>query len=120
MSEAKLRIDTRYSRICIHRQALKAIGDPPFLNFGYDPDTMRLMIIGSWIDDRKSVRVRHDNSGSVYVFSKPLLQGIRSVSHVLTGTASYLITGEIRETDRILIFPLKDAEKISEMSPDSP
>lgn len=120
MSEAKLRIDTRYFRMCIHRQALKAIGDPTFLNFGYDPDTMRLMIMGSWVDDRKSVRVRYDNSGSVYVFSKPLLQGIREVSHVLTGKASYLVMGEIREADRILIFPLRNAEKISEIASDSP
>ena len=114
MSDVKLRIDTRYFRMCIHRQALKSIGDPPFLNFGYDPDGVFLMVIGTWVDDRKSVRVRQDNSGSVYVFSKPLLTGIRQVSHILTATASYLVKGEAREKDRYLIFPLKDAEIISE------
>ena len=114
MSDVKIRIDTRYFRICIHRQALKAIGEPAFLNFGYDPDTMRLLVVGSWVDDRKSVRVRYDNSGSVYVFSKPLLQGIRQVSHVLTARGSYIVEGEARSTDKVLIFPLAKAEKISE------
>lgn len=114
MNDVKLRIDTKYFKMCIHRQALKAIGDPPFLNFGYDPDTMRLMIIGSGVNDRKSVRVRFDRSGSVYVFSKPLLVGIRQVSRILMSTASYLVQGEAWETERFLIFPLQDAEIISE------
>ena len=114
MSDVKLRIDTRYFRMCIHRQALKAISDPLFLHFGYDPETTRLLIVGSWVDDRKSVRVRYDNSGSVYVYSKPLLQGIRQVSHVLMDRASYIVEGTAQESERILIFPLGKAEVISE------
>ena len=115
MSDVKLRIDTRYYRICIHRQALKAIGNPTFLNFGCDPDTMRLLVVGSWVDDRKSVRVRYNKSGSVYVYSKPLLQGIREVSHILMEEASYLVAGEAREDERILIFPLGKTEKLFEI-----
>lgn len=109
MRDVKIRIDTRYYKICIHRQALKQIQNPPFLNFGYDPDTMRLLVIGTWVDDRKSVRVRYDNSGSVYVFSKSLLTGIREVSHILTEIGSYLVEGEVREDEKLLIFPLNDA-----------
>lgn len=114
MSDTKLRIDTRYFRMLIYRQALKAIGDPAFINFGYDPDTMRLMVMGSWVDDRKSVRVRQNKSGSVYVFSKPLIVGIRKVSNILTEEASYLVEGEVQESERIIIFPLKDAQITSE------
>lgn len=110
MSEIRLRIDMKYFRICIHRQALKAIGDPKFINFGYDPDGMRMMIMGSWVDDRKSVRVRQSKTGSVYVFSKPLLEGIRNVSNILTENASYLVEGEVSESEKNIIFPLKDAE----------
>ena len=65
----------------------------------------------------ESIRVRYDNSGSVYVFSKPLLQGIRQVSHVLTARGSYIVEGEARSTDKVLIFPLAKAEKISESWP---
>ena len=120
MNEIKLRIDTRYSRICIHRQALKAIGDPPFLSFGYQPEELCLMIMGSWVDDRKSVRVRYDNSGSVYVFSKPLIQGIRQVSHILMESGSYLVDGKAWETNHILLFPLKEAKILSEEPQKSP
>ena len=112
MSNVKIRIDTRYFKICIHRQALKRIQNPPFLNFGYDPDTMRLLVMGNWVDDRKSVRVRYDNSGSVYVFSKPLLTGIREVSHILTETGSYLVEGEVRNDEKILMYPLSCAQKL--------
>ena len=114
MSDVKLRIDTRYFRMCIHRQALKAIGNPMFLHFGYDPDSMRLLVVGSWVDDRKSVRVRYDKSGSVYVYSKPLLLGIREVSHILMEQASYIVAGEAREDERILIFPLGENAILSE------
>ena len=114
MSDVKLRIDTRYFRMCIHRQALKAIGNPMFLHFGYDPDSMRLLVVGSWVDDRKSVRVRYDKSGSVYVYSKPLLLGIREVSHILMEQASYIVAGEAWEDERILIFPLGENEILSE------
>jgi len=111
MHDVKIRIDTRYYKICIHRQALKQIQNPPFLNFGYDPETMRLLVIGTWVDDRKSLRVRYSHSGSVYVFSKPLLTGIREVSHILTESGSYLVEGEVRENEKILLFPLGDTHK---------
>jgi len=111
MHDVKIRIDTRYYKICIHRQALKQIQNPPFLNFGYDPETMRLLVIGTWVDDRKSLRVRYNHSGSVYVFSKPLLTGIREVSHILTESGSYLVEGEVRENEKILLFPLGDTHK---------
>lgn len=109
MNEIKIRIETRYFRINIHKQALKAIGNPPFLNFGYQPEKMKLMIMGSWLDDRKSVRVRYEVSGSIYIFSKPLIQGIREVSHILMNEGSYIVEGAATETESILIFPLKEA-----------
>ena len=106
----KLRIDTRYNRMCIHRQALKAIGDPSFLSLGYDPESKRLMVMSS-IEDGKSLRVRHDSSGSVYVRSKPLLTGIRQVSHILEHTGTYLVEGKVWSS--ILVFPLSEARIFS-------
>lgn len=114
MSDVKLRIDTRYFRFCIHRQALKAIGSPTFLTFGYHPEEQRLMVVGTWADNKQSVRIRFDSCGSVYIYSKPLIQGIRQVSHILMATGSYLVSGEARASDHILIFSLREAEIISE------
>ena len=56
--ELKIRISTRYNRICIHRKTMKAIGDPTYIHLGYRSDTKELMVLGTWVDDRKSIRVR--------------------------------------------------------------
>ena len=114
MSDVKIRIDTKNYRINIHRQALSAIGDPPFLNFGYEPESTQLMVIGTWIDDRKSVRVRHDRSGSVYVYSKALLFGIKEVSGILTEAGSYIAEGDVMKSGREILFTLRNARFISE------
>ena len=112
MGNVKLRIDTRYFRMCIHRYALKIIGDPPFLNFGYDPESMRLVVIATWEDDHKSFRVRYDNSGSVYIHSKTLLVGIRKVSHILMEKGSYLVEGEVWRDKKMIVFPLQEAKAL--------
>ena len=111
MNNVKLRIDTRYFRMCIHRQALKIIGDPPFLIFGYDPGSTRLAVIGTRIDDRKSFRVRYDSSGSVYIHSKSLILGIREVSQIFIEEGSYLVDGEVWKTRGMLVFPLRNASR---------
>ena len=85
MSEQELtiRIDTRYNRFCIHRKTLRAIGDPAFVCLGYRAQTKELMLLGTWTDERGSIRVRYDGSGSFYINSKGLIEGIRCVSNIL-------------------------------------
>ena len=117
MSNVKIRIDTKNYRINIHRHALKAIGDPPFLNFGYDRDSMLLRVDGNWVNDGKTVRVRVDNSGSVYVYSKSLLVGIQEVSSILTAPGSYLAEGVVMEHEKAIFFSLRSAQLLNEKSP---
>ncbi|MBE6045576.1 MAG: hypothetical protein E7221_02620 [Clostridiales bacterium] len=112
--ELTIRIDTRYNRFCIHRKTLKAIGNPAFVHLGYRADTKELMIIGTWLDDRRSIRVRYDTAGSFYINSKGLVEGIRSVSQVLLGDGSYIVTGEKADHIPAISFPLADAELSSE------
>ena len=112
MTEVRLRIDTKYNNFHIHRQALYAIGDPPFLNFGYDPESMELLVAGTWIDDLKSVRVHYTKEGSVYFYSKPLITGIRKVSNILTKTGSYFVDGEV--IGKLIIYPLGEAKMANE------
>lgn len=107
--EYTIRIDTRYNRICIHRKTLKAIGDPLFIHLGYLAKTKELMVLGTWVDDRKSIRVRFDGSGSFFVVSKALIEGIRSVSGILKGNGSYLAVGKKAETIPAISFSLAEA-----------
>ena len=107
--ELTIRIDPRYYRICIHRKTLKAIGNPKYIHFGYLAKTKELMILGTWIDDRRSVRVRFNNKGSFFVTSKALIEGIREVSKILLEDTSYLITGKRVEHIPAISFSLNNA-----------
>ena len=112
MTEVRLRIDTKYNHFHIHRQALYAIEDPPFLNFAYDPESMELMVIGTWIDDLNAVRVNYTKNGSVLFFSKPLITGIRTVSNILTKSGSYFVDGKV--IGKSIIYPLGNAKMANE------
>ena len=111
MSEQELtiRIDTRYNRFCIHRKTLRAIGNPTYIHLGYRADTKALMVLGTWVDDRKSIRVRYTGSGSFYVNSKGLIEGIRSVSQILLEDVSYIVAGEKADQFPAIFFPLAGA-----------
>jgi len=111
--EYTIRIDTRYNRICIHRKTLKAIGDPLFIHLGYLAKTKELMVLGTWVDDRKSIRVRFNNSGSFFVVSKALIEGIRSVSGILKENGSYLAVGKKADNIPAISFSLSDAETVA-------
>ena len=99
-----MRIDTRYCRFNIHRKAISAIGDPPFIKFGYTARTRELGVSGVWTDDMKSIRVRYNEGGSFYICSKGLLEGIRSEAGALLEEGSYLLEGEAAGTE--IRFPL--------------
>ena len=112
--ELKIRIDTRYNRICIHRKTLRAIGDPYFIHLGYHVETKELMVLGTWIDDRRSIRVRLTGDGSFNINSKGLIDGIRSVSHILQDNSSFLLTGKKAENLPAVSFSLADISPTSE------
>lgn len=112
-NELTLRIDTKYNRISIHRKTITAIGDPTFIHFGYEPKLKSLMILGTWVDDTGAVRVVFDSSGSFYIHSKRLIEGIRHVGNVLTQPGSFLLYGEKVKSVPAVSFCLKNADKIS-------
>ena len=110
----KLRIDTRYSRFYIHKQTLKAIGDPEFIHWGYQPKTKTLMLLGTWVDERNAIRLRFTKGGSCFVHSKALVEGIRRVSGVLTGEHSYLLAGKLEGSMPAVSFCLEEAKVVPE------
>lgn len=109
--ELTIRIDTRYNRIHLHRQTLKAIGNPEFVHLGYLARTKSLMVLGTWVNEQKAIRLRFTTSGSCYVHSKKMIEGIRSVSGVLMEQGSYLLhAGELADKVPAVSFPLEKAE----------
>jgi hypothetical protein len=112
-NELTLRIDTKYNRISIHRKTIAAIGDPTFIHFGYESESKSLMILGTWVDDTRAVRVSFDSSGSFYIHSKRLIEGIRQVGNVLMQPGSFLMFGEKVKNVPAVSFSLKNADKLS-------
>ena len=119
-SDLFIRIDTRYNRIHLHKSTLKAIGDPEYIHLGYQPKTKTLMILGTWVNEQKAVHLRFSKTGSCYVHSKAMIEGIRRISGVLTGNYSYLLCGERSEFFPAVCFPLGDAKVLDEESAGEP
>lgn len=92
--ELLLRIDTRHNSLCIHRPTLESIGNPEFIHLGFHPKSKKIMVLGTWIDEKKAIRVKYDRGESFYIYSKSLIDGIRMISGALTKQGSYLIRGK--------------------------
>lgn len=109
-TDLSLRIDVRNNRICIHRSTLREIGEPRFIHLGVHPGTTSLVVLGTWIDERRAIRVRFTKGGSFFVSSKPLIEGIRSTAHCLEMPGSYLLKGKKVGSIPAIAFSLCDVE----------
>lgn len=109
-----IRIDTKYNRIHLHKNTLKAIGDPEYIHLGYQPKIKTLMLLGTWVNEQKAVHLRFSRKGSCYVHSKAMIEGIRRTSGLLCGDHSYLLRGELSGSFPAVCFPLEDAKVLSD------
>jgi len=106
--DLSLRIDVNNHRICIHKATLREIGDPAFIHLGVHPGTMNLVVLGTWVDERRAIRVRFTKAGSFYIHSKPLIEGIRSAAHFSETKNSYLLRGKKIGSIPAISFSLRD------------
>ena len=56
--ELRLRLDTKYNRIYMHRSTLKAIGNPAFVALGIHPKSRKLVVLPSVADAPDAIRIR--------------------------------------------------------------
>jgi len=106
--DLSLRIDIRNHRICIHKATLQEIGEPAFIHLGVHPGTMNLVVLGTWIDERRAIRVRFTKTGAFYIHSKPLIEGIMSMAHFPETKNSCLLKGKKIGTIQAISFSLRD------------
>ncbi len=114
MDDLRIRIDMRYYRINLHRNTLKAIGDPEYIQLGYQPKAKKLMILGTWVNEQKAVHLHFSKKGSCYVHSKGMLEGIRKVSGLLMEQNSYILKGELSDNVPAVSFALDQAQAASD------
>lgn len=106
--DLSLRIDFRSHRITIHKTTLREIGDPAFIHLGVHPGTMNLVVLGTWVDERRAIRVRFTKAGSFYIYSKPLIEGIQRVAHFPEIKTSCLLKGKKIGSIPAISFSLRD------------
>ena len=106
--DLSLRIDFRNHRITIHKATLREIGNPAFIHLGVHPGTMNLVVLGTWVDERRAIRVRFTKAGTFYIHSKPLIEGIRSVAHFPEIKNSCLLKGKKIGSIPAISFILRD------------
>ena len=109
-----LLINTRYSRITIHRHTLRALGEPAFVYWGYNFQTNSLILFGLGTDAQKALRVSLNKDGSCYMYSKSLITGLRSVGKYLIEDGSFYLKGEQERNMPVIAFPLEQAQKVME------
>ena len=102
----------KYNTFHIHTKTIRALGDPPFLVFGFDTESKKMLLVGNWLDDSRSVRVRFSGNGSCYIRSKSLIRGIRSLGGILTEDISYIVKGQMMDEFMAASFPLTEAEPV--------
>ena len=109
-----LLINTRYSRITIHRHTLLTLGDPSFVYWGYNFQTNSLILLGMGKNSQKALRVSLNKDGSCYIYSKSLIRGLQNVSGYLKEQGSFLLKGEKVQSLPVISFSLEKAQKVME------
>ena len=112
-SNLTIRIDTKYSRICVHKNTLEAIGFPEFIRLGYEPNSKQIMVLGVGSDMYKAIRVCFTTGGSFYSHCRRLIRTLRLSSQVLEEEGSYVLNGVLRAEEPAAIFPLRGAQVAS-------
>ena len=106
--DLSLRIDVRNHRIRIHKATLREIGEPAFIHLGVHPGTMNLVVLGTWVDERRAIRVRYTKGGAFYIHSKPLIDGIQNIAHFHETKKSCLLKGKKIRSIPAISFSLHD------------
>lgn len=116
---ANLTLDMRRNRVRIHRQTLRALGDPSFIQFLINPEDLYIAILGSEIPltggtaNRVKIRnARLDSKLSVEFYSATLLGGIYNVFGVLDRQYNYRLTGEIDTLNRVAYFSMETLKRV--------
>ena len=104
-----VRIDTVHFRVYIHRSTLEAMNKPPFIRLGFHPQSQRLIVLGTWEDEKSAIRVKYSTGVTFCVYSKSLIEGIRMIGDCLKEDGSFLFRGTKERTEPAVSFPMDKA-----------
>lgn len=107
-------INTKYSRITVHKSTLIALGLPAFIQLGYNSSKNRLMLFGAKNPSQNTIRVVLKQNSFCYIHSRSFVMGLMSVSKALKEDETYLLKGEMDKQLTAAYFSLENAERVIE------
>lgn len=110
-------IDLKKNRIRIHKLTLHLLGDPDYIQLLVNPNSGIIAIRRSFSGDHLAHHIRHQslNDGNCYeLYSRDLLQTLRSVNTNWGNNCSYRIYGIYNSKEGIAQFPMKDIVHMGE------
>ncbi len=107
--KATLLVDMKKNRIRIHKNTLRALGNPRFVVLIVNPEEHTIGIKCSSQDDKLSHRIRQsimNTKGSYELYSKSLISELRNVCPDWCDTGKYRLEGEIIPAENIAVFDM--------------
>ncbi len=103
-------LDLKKDCIRIHKSTLSHLGNPAFIQLLINPNSCNIVIHPAIEEDHLSIRVVYPKleTHSFEVYSKSLMQSIRSISPFLQGKTSFKVCGEYLSKNNLTLFSLRD------------
>ena len=113
-----LLIDLKKNRIRIHKATLHLLGDPDYIQFLVNPDSLSLAIRRSIKGDSLAHHIRWNMLGGKQCcdfYSYFLLKSLRDVNYEWKPNRSYRLYGRLNEKENLALFSMKESIDIDNM-----
>ena len=102
-------IDMRKNRIRIHKNTLRALGDPDFVVLIINPEEHTLGIKCSVLDDKLAHRIhKNTTKNDCELYSKLLMAALHDLCPEWDGRERYKIEGGIIAEENMAVFSMRD------------
>ena len=115
-SQALLTLDPLRNRIRIHRQTIRLLGNPAYVQFLVNPEELYIAVLGS---DKpisggtaNKVRLSDTTQQSVEFYSSILLNNFSEMVGGFDLRFNYQLTGEIDPVNRVAYFSFKTVKQM--------
>lgn len=108
-------VDIKRRRIRIHKNTLRAIGNPEYILLLVNPEESSVALMRGSRTDPKAHRVKYNmkNRNSYELCSLSLLQKLQTICNDWKGIGAYRIQGEIIRNGEAVLFDMSNAVLIS-------
>lgn len=109
-------IDLRKNRIRVHKETLHKLNDPKYIQFMFNPEQRVLLVRCCNEKEDQSMRISDyrlfQSTNSVEFYSLPLFERMSSVEPNIEKGKVYRLTGQLKASQKLAIFPLSTMKEI--------